>query len=327
MTDGLGGANVLVTGAAGFLGSHLCEALLDAGARVSGLDNETTGSSAAVAHLADRDDFTYRRCDVAEPLPDLPPADVVMHLASIASPVAYRRMPLETLRSGSAGTLNMVELAAKNRARFVFSSTSEVYGDPLEHPQTESYWGHVNPIGPRAVYDESKRFGEAAIVGARAAWGVDAGIVRIFNTFGPRMALDDGRAVPAFIDQAVRGVPLTVSGSGLQTRSLCYVDDTIDGLMRMAASDREGPINIGNPVEHTVLELAETIVRITGSSSSIVHGPMPPDDPQRRRPDITRARDELAWEPTVDLETGLHRTLDWYLDQRDASWAVTAPVR
>ncbi|MFS0884865.1 UDP-glucuronic acid decarboxylase family protein [Aeromicrobium sp. 179-A 4D2 NHS] len=308
-----GGRHVLVTGGAGFLGSHLCEALLGRGARVTCWDNESTGSEENVAHLAVHPGFTYRPCDVTGPLPSVEHADVVMHLASIASPLAYARLPIDTLRSGSAGTLQMLELAAKHDARFVVSSTSEVYGDPEVHPQHEGYWGHVNPVGPRAVYDESKRFAEAAVVGARREWGVDAGIVRIFNTYGPRMAVDDGRVVPTFLDQAVRGLPLTVAGDGSQTRSLCYVDDTVEALVRMAACDVPGPVNVGNPDEHTILELAQVVVALTGSSSPIEHVPMPEDDPQRRRPDITRARTELGWEPTVPLRDGLRRTLDWYL--------------
>jgi dTDP-glucose 4,6-dehydratase len=324
MADDFAGSHVVVTGGAGFLGSHVCETLLARGARVTCLDNESTGSEANIAHLLDEPRFTYRLCDVAEPLPTLDPVDVVLHLASVASPLAYLRMPLDTLRSGSAGTLNMVELAAKDGARFVFSSTSEVYGDPEVHPQTEEYWGHVNPVGPRAVYDESKRFGEAAVVGARSEWDVNAGIVRIFNTYGPRMAVDDGRVVPAFLDQAVRGLPLTVAGEGRQTRSLCFVTDTVEALLRMALCDAPGPINVGNPDEYTILELAEVVLRLTGSASTIEHIPMPQDDPQRRRPDISRAQEQLEWQPTVPLTQGLARTLDWYLDHHGGQ--VAAPV-
>jgi dTDP-glucose 4,6-dehydratase len=326
MADGLAGAHVVVTGGGGFLGSHVCTALVGSGARVTCLDNEVTGSAENVADLMSHERFTYRHCDVAAPLPSFDPVDVVIHLASVASPLAYGRMPMEALRSGSAGTLGMLELAAKDHARFVFSSTSEVYGDPEVHPQTEDYWGHVNPVGPRAVYDESKRFGEAAVVGGRREWGVDAGIIRIFNTYGPQMAVDDGRVVPAFLDQACRGVPLTVAGDGQQTRSLCYVDDTVAAILAMATGHVEGPLNIGNPAEITILELAETVLRITGSSSTIEHVPMPEDDPRRRRPDITRARTELGWEPRVDLEDGLARTLAWYRDHHgDRPAPVSVP--
>ncbi|MBA4609858.1 NAD-dependent epimerase/dehydratase family protein [Aeromicrobium sp. Marseille-Q0843] len=307
------GLHAVVTGGSGFLGSHVCESLLARGARVTCWDNESTGAEANIAHLLGHERFTYRLCDVAEPLPAVDRADVVLHLASIASPLAYGRRPIDTLRSGSAGTLQLLELAAKHQARFVVSSTSEVYGDPQVHPQHEDYWGHVNPVGPRAVYDESKRFAEAAVVGARREWDVDAGIVRIFNTYGPRMAVDDGRVVPTFIDQAVRGLPLTVAGDGSQTRSLCYVDDTVEAIVRMASSDVQGPVNVGNPDEYTILELARVIVGLTNSSSPIEHVAKPQDDPSRRKPDIARARAALGWEPTVGLRDGLRRTLGWYL--------------
>jgi dTDP-glucose 4,6-dehydratase len=316
--------HVVVSGGAGFLGSHLCDALVRRRARVTCLDNERTGSADNVRQLVGRPGFDYRRCDVTTELPRLDDIDIVLHLASIASPLAYARMPIETLRSGSIGTLNMVELAAAHEARFVFTSTSEVYGEPEVHPQPESYWGHVNPVGPRAPYDESKRFGEAVVVGARAAWGADAGIVRIFNTYGPRMAFDDGRVIPAFIDQAERGVPLTVAGDGKQTRSLCYVDDTVEALVRMSTCDLPGPVNIGNPRSHTVLELAHEVLRLTGSSSAIRFIPRPTDDPSRRRPDITHARNELGWQPLVDLEDGLGRTIAWYREHSSGRAAVTS---
>lgn len=306
------GQHVLVSGGAGFVGSHLCEALIDRGARVTCVDDESTGSRRNVARLLASRRFTYVVADVAQPLPSFDRTDVVLHLASVASPLAYARMPLATLRAGSAGTLNLLERAALDGARFVFASTSEVYGDPEVHPQVETYWGHVNPVGPRSVYDESKRFGEAAVVGARREWGVRAGIVRIFNTYGPRMALDDGRVVPAFIDQAVRGLPLTVAGDGMQTRSLCFVDDTVRALLAMAGCEVEGPVNVGMPLECTILDLARIVVELTGSTSGIEHVPVPEDDPRRRRPDITRARELLSWEPVIDLEEGLRRTLAWY---------------
>jgi dTDP-glucose 4,6-dehydratase len=311
----LAGRHVLVSGGAGFLGSHLCAALVASGARVTCVDNECTGTIHNVVGLLGRPGFSYLLADVAEPLPAIERVDVVMHLASVPSPLAYARMPLGALRSGSAGTLNLLQLAAQDDARLVFASTSEVYGDPEEHPQRETYWGHVNPVGPRAVYDESKRFGEAAIVGARAEWGVRAGIVRIFNTYGPRMAIDDGRVVPAFIDQAVRGLPLTVAGDGTQTRSLCFVDDTVEALLSMGCCEVEGPVNIGSPHECTILELARTVLDVTGSSSSLQHVEMPVDDPRRRNPDITRARVLLGWAPGVELVDGLRRTVAWYREE------------
>jgi dTDP-glucose 4,6-dehydratase len=316
--DGWAGRHVVVAGGAGFLGSHVCEALLHRGATVTCLDNQVTGSVANVAGLLGHERFHLEHCDVAGELPALEPAHVVLHLASVASPVAYLRMPVETLLSGSVGTLNLLRRASDDGSRFVFTSTSEVYGDPEVHPQPESYWGHVNPVGPRAVYDESKRFGEAAVMGARAAWGVDAGILRLFNTYGPRMALDDGRVVPTFIDQADRGEPLTVAGDGTQTRSLCFVDDTVRAILTMVAASSEGPINVGHPHELTVLELAHLVLELTGSRSSIRHVPAPQDDPQRRNPVIDRAREELGWEPVVPLREGLQRTIAWYREQADA---------
>jgi dTDP-glucose 4,6-dehydratase len=318
----LANQHVVVSGGAGFLGSHICDALLESGAFVTCLDNEATGAIGNVRHLLNRDTFTHRHCDVAEKLPKLNDVDIVLHMASVASPLAYARLPIETLKSGSAGTLNMLQLAAEHDARIVFTSTSEVYGDPEVHPQPESYWGHVNPIGPRAVYDESKRFGEAAVIGARQEWQVNAGIVRIFNTYGPRMAFDDGRVIPTFVHQAHRGEPLTVAGDGRQTRSLCYVDDTVRALLLMAQSSLEGPINIGHPEEHTVMEIARLVIELTDSSSSIVAIPLPQDDPLRRNPDISRARSELPWEPTIPLKDGLARTIAWYRERSGLTTAV-----
>src|SRR3954454_25015026 len=278
---------VVVTGGAGFLGSWLCERLLTDGAQVVCLDSLVTGSRANVAALADRPGFTFLEADVSEPLAVEGPVDAVFHLASIASPVHYLRLPLETLRTGSVGTTNALDLAERTGARFLLASTSEVYGDPLEHPQHESYWGHVNPVGPRSVYDEAKRFGEATTAAYRRCRGVDTTIARIFNTYGPRMAMDDGRVVPAFIQQALAGEPLTVAGDGSQTRSLCWVEDTVDGLVRLAESSSPGPVNIGGDDEATVLELAVTIRRLVGSASSIDFVSLPQDDPRLRCPDIT----------------------------------------
>jgi dTDP-glucose 4,6-dehydratase len=303
---------VVVTGGAGFLGSHLCQRLLDSGHDVLCIDNFLTGSARNVEHLQGRPGFVLSEWDVSEPIEVAGPVDAVLHLASPASPVDYLRFPVETLRAGSVGTLNALELAAAKHARFVLASTSESYGDPLVHPQPETYWGNVNPVGPRSVYDEAKRFGEAATTGYRGSRGVNTAIVRIFNTFGPRMRPDDGRAIPTFVDQALTGQPLTVAGDGSQTRSLCYVDDLVEGLTRMLHSDHAGPVNLGNPREMTMLELARTIRALTGSESDITFVPRPVDDPAVRRPDITLARAALGWEPRVDLEDGLLRTIAWF---------------
>jgi dTDP-glucose 4,6-dehydratase len=302
---------VVVTGGAGFLGSWLCERLLDDGAEVVCLDSLVTGSRANIAELESRPGFSFVEADVCDPIAVEGPVDVVFHLASVASPVHYLRLPLETLRTGSVGTTNALELADRTGARFLLASTSEVYGDPLEHPQHESYWGNVNPIGPRSVYDEAKRFGEATTAAYRRCRGVDATIARIFNTYGPRMALDDGRVVPAFIQQALNGEPLTVAGDGSQTRSLCWVEDTVDGLVRLAGSPYAGPVNIGGDDETTVLELATTIRRLAGSASSIGSVPLPQDDPQLRCPDITEAAGLLGWRPRTPLEDGLSATVAW----------------
>jgi dTDP-glucose 4,6-dehydratase len=309
----------VVMGGAGFLGSHVCESLVRRGYDVVCLDNECTGSDTNVAHLVGGPRFAYRQCDVTEGL-DVPGrVDLVLHLASPASPVHYHSMPVETMKVGSLGTMNGLELAERERARFVLASTSEVYGDPLEHPQPESYWGNVNPVGPRAVYDESKRFAEALTTAYRTAHGVDSGIVRIFNTYGPRMRTDDGRVVPTFLRQALAGEPLTVAGDGRQTRSLCYVDDTVRGLLAMAEGPHAGPVNIGSGDEISMLALARHVVELTGSSSSIEFVDLPVDDPQKRRPDTSLARDLLGWSPRVDARTGLARTLAWFTEALEAT--------
>jgi dTDP-glucose 4,6-dehydratase len=302
----------VVTGGAGFVGSWLCERLLELGTEVVCVDNLVTGSAGNVRHLQGAAGFTFVTADVSEGLFVDGPVDAVLHLASPASPVHYLRMPIETMLAGSLGTRNALELAQSNGARFVMASTSEVYGDPLEHPQKESYWGNVNPVGPRSVYDESKRFAEALTTAYRTERGLDTGIARIFNTFGPRMRLDDGRAIPAFMSQALRGEPVTVAGDGSQTRSLCFVEDTVDGLVALAASGEAGPVNIGNGEEMSMLELAERVLRLTGSSSGIVHTDLPADDPRVRCPDTTLARELLGWQPEVAVDEGLKRTLEWF---------------
>jgi dTDP-glucose 4,6-dehydratase len=298
----------LVTGGAGFLGSHLCEALLARGHRVVCLDNLETGSLTNIEHLRS-DEFAFLPQDLTEHVEIPEPLDFVYHLASPASPIDYLRLPLQTLKVGSRGTHNALGLAKVHRARFLLASTSEVYGDPQVHPQPETYWGHVNPIGPRGVYDEAKRYAEALTMAYHRQQGVDTAIVRIFNTFGPRMRPHDGRAIPTFIRQAREKKPLTVFGDGSQTRSFCYVDDLIRGLILLAESGEHMPVNIGNPEEKTLLGLAEAVLEVTGSSSTIVFEALPIDDPQVRQPDITRARQLLGWEPEVSLEDGLRRTL------------------
>ncbi|MFE9616669.1 UDP-glucuronic acid decarboxylase family protein [Streptomyces sp. NPDC006384] len=305
----------LVTGGAGFVGSHLCGRLLEAGTDVVCLDNLATGSRSNVAELERHRGFRFVRADATDPraLRALPGSfDLVLHFACPASPADYLRLPLETLDVGSTGTRNALERARADGARFLLASTSEVYGDPLEHPQRESYWGNVNPIGPRSVYDESKRFAEALVTAHRQVHGTDTAIVRIFNTYGPRMRTGDGRAVPTFIAQALDGMPLTVAGDGGQTRSLCYVDDTVDGVLALAASDESGPVNIGGTDEITMLELARRIVELTGSGSRIRFVERPVDDPGRRRPDTTLARERLGWQPRVGWSEGLERTIGWF---------------
>ncbi|NEA38236.1 NAD-dependent epimerase/dehydratase family protein [Streptomyces sp. SID11385] len=302
----------LVTGGAGFLGSHLCERLLDAGLLVDCADNLLSGSRRNIAHLEERPGFRFVECDVSEPecVERLPgPYQLVLHFACPASPADYQRHPIRTLDVGSAGTRHALALAARDEARLVLASTSEVYGDPLVHPQREDYWGNVNPIGPRSVYDESKRFAEALVTAHASAHGTDAGIVRLFNTYGPRMRGHDGRVVPTFIAQALAGEPLTVAGDGTQTRSLCFVDDTVDGVLLVAASRAVRPVNIGGGDEVSVLEIAEKILQLTGSTSRIAFVERPVDDPARRRPDTTLARELLRWQPSVDWEEGLKRTI------------------
>ncbi len=298
----------VVTGGAGFLGSHLCEALLARGHRVLCVDNLDTGSLGNIEHIRDAA-FTFRHHDLTEHITIDEPVDFVYHLASPASPIDYLRLPLQTLKVGSYGTHNALGLAKFKRARFLLASTSEVYGDPQVHPQPETYWGHVNPIGPRGVYDEAKRFAEAMVMAYHRQQGVDTAIVRIFNTYGPRMRPHDGRAIPTFIRQALENKPLTVFGDGSQTRSFCFVEDLVRGLVLLAESGEHLPVNIGNPQEMTLLELAGAVLAATGSASEIVFEALPVDDPQVRQPDITRARQILGWEPTVDLGEGLRRTL------------------
>jgi dTDP-glucose 4,6-dehydratase len=298
----------LVSGGAGFLGSHLCEHLLAAGHRVICLDNLDTGSLDNISHIRS-DDLVFDNHDITEEVRIDEPVDFVYHLASPASPIDYSRLPLHTLKVGSYGTHHMLGVAKKKRARFLLASTSEVYGDPQIHPQPESYWGHVNPIGPRGVYDEAKRYAEALTMAYHRQQGVDTSIVRIFNTSGPRMRPNDGRAIPNFLSQALAEKPLTVYGDGSQTRSFCYVDDLIRGLVLLAESGEHLPVNIGNPGEYTILQLAEAVLAATGSTSQIVFEALPVDDPQVRQPDITRARQLLGWEPEIALDDGLRRTL------------------
>jgi dTDP-glucose 4,6-dehydratase len=302
-------ATCLVTGGSGFLGSHLCDALLDRGNRVICIDNFETGSLRNIQHLRGAD-FQFIHQDITEPFFVEEPVDFVYHFASPASPIDYLRLPLQTLKVGSYGTHHALGLAKLHRARFLTASTSEVYGDPQVHPQPESYWGHVNPIGPRGVYDEAKRYAEALTMAYHNQQGVDTAIVRIFNTYGARMRPHDGRAIPTFLRQALQDKPITVFGSGQQTRSFTYVDDLVDGIIRLAESGYHLPVNIGNPTEFTLLELAHAVIELTSSRSEIVHEALPTDDPQVRRPDITLARQLLGWEPTVELREGLRRTLE-----------------
>jgi dTDP-glucose 4,6-dehydratase len=299
----------LVTGGAGFLGSHLCEELLRRSNRVICVDNLETGSLANIEHLRDPD-FVHLNLDIITPYFVEEPIDFVYHLASPASPIDYLRLPLHTLKVGSHGTHHTIGLAKHRRARFLLASTSEVYGDPQVHPQPESYWGHVNPIGPRGVYDEAKRYAEALTMAYHRQQGVDTAIVRIFNTYGPRMRPHDGRAIPTFLRQALQDKPLTVFGDGSQTRSFCFVDDLIRGLIALAESGYHTPVNIGNPREYTLLELAKVVVEVTGSRSEIVFEALPADDPQVRQPDIALAREKLGWEPEIDLHEGLRRTIE-----------------
>jgi dTDP-glucose 4,6-dehydratase len=303
-------ATCLVTGGAGFLGSHLCDELLARGNRVICVDNLETGSLSNIAHIRDPDRFLHLGLDIIEPYFVEEPVDFVYHLASPASPIDYLRLPLHTLKVGSYGTHHTLGLAKAKRARFLLASTSEVYGDPHEHPQPESYWGHVNPIGPRGVYDEAKRYAEALTMAYHRQQGVDTGIVRIFNSYGARMRPHDGRAIPTFLRQALANRPITVFGDGSQTRSFSYVSDTIRGIIALAESGYHNPVNVGNPDEFTLLELAETVVDVTGSTSEIVFEALPEDDPKQRKPDITLARELLGWAPEVALREGLQRTID-----------------
>ncbi|MBX6362815.1 MAG: SDR family oxidoreductase [Gemmatimonadetes bacterium] len=303
---------VLITGAAGFLGSHLCDRFLADGHEVVGMDNFLTGSPDNLAHLIGEPRFRFIEHDVTNYIYVEGPLDGVLHFASPASPVDYLEFPIQTLKVGSLGTHKTLGLAKKKGARYLLASTSEVYGDPQVHPQPESYWGHVNPIGPRGVYDEAKRFAEAMTMAYHRYHGVDVRIVRIFNTYGPRMRPYDGRVVSNFIVQALRGEPLTVYGDGSQTRSFCYVSDEVEGIYRLFMSDAQGPVNIGNPAEFTMVELAQLVIEATGSTSSIEFRPLPTDDPKVRRPDITRAREELGWEPQVSLADGLRRTIPYF---------------
>ena len=301
----------VVTGGAGFLGSHLCDALLAEGWNVVAVDNLLTGRRANLAHLKNESRFEFVEKDICQPF-DVGKVDYVFHFASPASPVDYSNHGIATLQVGSLGTFHALDVARKYGAKYLVSSTSECYGDPLEHPQKETYWGHVNPIGPRSVYDEAKRFTEATTMAYHRYYKVDTRIVRIFNTYGTRMQLNDGRVVPNFMKQALRGEDLTVYGDGKQTRSFCYVSDEIDGFMRLAKSDEHLPVNIGNPSEFTILECAELVLKVTGSKSNIRYEPLPQDDPKQRRPDISKAKTLLGWEPKIDLETGLRKSLEYF---------------
>lgn len=319
----------LVTGGAGFIGSHLCERLLAEGRRVVCVDNFATGSAENVAHLLGHERFRLVEADLTEPVEVDGDFGLVFHLASAASPRDYLRLPVETLEAGSLGTRNALNLAEEHGARFVLASTSEVYGDPLEYPQRESYWGNVNPVGPRSVYDEAKRYAESLTMACHRAHGADVGIARVFNSYGPRLRPGDGRVVPTFICQALDGEPITVAGDGLQTRSVCYVDDTVEGLLALARSDLTGPVNIGSEEELSVMALADLIIRITGSDSPITFIGRPVDDPRFRRPDITLAATRLHWRPRIRVEEGLRRTIDYFLAERGqppvSEQAVPAP--
>lgn len=305
----------LISGAAGFIGSHLCDRLIREGETVVGVDNLITGSRRNLEHLTGEARFQFVEADVVREIPVAGPFDRVWHLASLASPKDYFEHPIETLDVGSTGTRNMLEVARRDGARFLLTSTSECYGDPMEHPQVETYWGNVNPVGVRSCYDESKRYAEALTMAFHRVHGVRTNIARIFNTYGPRMALRDGRVVPAFLDQALNGEPLTIFGDGSQTRSFCFVSDLVDGLVRLGNSDERYPVNLGNPVELTILEFAERIRRLMASHLELVFKPLPEDDPRKRRPDISKAKRLLHWEPKVDLEQGLRETVEYFKRQ------------
>ena len=312
----------LITGGAGFLGSHLCDRFIAEGHEVVCMDNLITGNPDNIAHLIGHDRFEFVKHDVSTFIYVAGPVDNVLHFASPASPIDYLKLPIQTLKVGSLGTHNTLGLAKAKGARYLIASTSEVYGDPQIHPQPETYWGHVNPVGSRGVYDEAKRFAEAMTMAYHRYHGVDTRILRIFNTYGPRMRLDDGRALPAFMGQALRGEPITVFGDGSQTRSFQYVDDLVEGIWRLLYSGESDPVNIGNPDEVSIKEFAEEVVALTGSASTVTYEPLPADDPQVRQPDITRAREILDWEPRVDRAEGLRRTLD-YFRERVAEEAAT----
>ena len=308
---------ILVTGAAGFLGSHLCDVLLAEGHTVIGTDNFATGKPANLAHLKGEARFRFVEQDITKPF-DLGPVDSIFNFASPASPVDYTRLGVETLEVGSTGTQNTLELAKKYNAAYLHASTSECYGDPEVHPQVETYWGNVNPVGPRSVYDEAKRFSEALVTAYHRYYGVNTHLVRIFNTYGPRLQANDGRVISNFMMQALRGEALTIYGDGLQTRSFCYVSDLIDGIVRLSRSDEHTPVNIGNPIEWTMNECAKEVLAVTGSKSEVVYLPLPQDDPTRRRPDITKAKGLLGWEPKIPLREGLERSLDYFRSRLDA---------
>lgn len=303
---------VLITGAAGFLGSHLCDRFLKEGYYVIGMDNLITGNMENIAHLMPRSDFEFHHHDVSKFVHVSDELRYILHFASPASPIDYLKIPIQTLKVGSLGTHNLLGLAKSKNARMLIASTSEVYGDPLEHPQTEDYWGNVNPVGPRGVYDEAKRFQEAMTMAYHTYHGLETRIVRIFNTYGPRMRLDDGRVLPAFLGQALRGNDLTVFGDGSQTRSFCFVNDLVEGIYRLLLSNYEQPVNIGNPDEITIKEFAEEIIKLTGTDQKITYKPLPKDDPKQRRPDITRAKEILGWEPTISRSEGLKITYDYF---------------
>jgi len=303
---------VLITGGAGFLGSHLCDRFLTEGYKVIAMDNLITGSLKNIEHLYGNKDFEFYNCDVSKFVHVPGELDYILHFASPASPIDYLKMPIQTLKVGSLGTHNLLGLARVKKSRILVASTSEVYGDPLEHPQSEEYWGNVNPIGPRGVYDEAKRFQEAITMAYHTYHGLETRIVRIFNTYGPRMRLEDGRVLPAFISQALKGKDLTVFGDGSQTRSFCYVDDLIEGIYRLLLSDYPKPVNIGNPDEITIKEFGEEIIRLTGSKNKLIFNPLPKDDPKQRKPDITKAREILGWEPKYNRADGLKPTLEYF---------------
>jgi dTDP-glucose 4,6-dehydratase len=302
----------IMSGAAGFIGSHFCDRLIAEGHQVLGLDNLATGAARNLEHLRGNPSFEFRECDVCRPIVVDGPVDAVLHLASLASPKDYLEHPIETLEVGSAGTRTLLELARQKQARFLLTSTSECYGDPLVHPQVETYWGNVNPVGIRSCYDESKRYAEALTMAFNRVYKLRTNIARIFNTYGPRMKLNDGRVVPAFIDQALQGKPMSVFGDGSQTRSFCYVQDLVDGLYRLAFSEERFPVNLGNPQEMTILEFAERIRRLTGAKAQLEFKPLPEDDPKKRQPDISKAKRVLGWEPKVALEDGLRQTIEYF---------------